>query len=294
MTSSVIHGRSGSDRVAQLAREHPSLVTLARVGWIAKGLVYGLVGILAVPIAMSGLDSDQQASSDQSGQEASQGGAVAELAQRSYGELALWVVGIGLGLYVIWRLVSLLLPASNSVKAWATRAGYLVSVVVYTTLAWSAISIARGVGSGGENEDGRIESFTRDVMERSGGRWAVGLVGATVIGLGAFFVYRGATAEFRDELDGGPVGPVSHAAIVRLGQAGWIGRGVMMLLVGWFVAQAAIDFDPEEAQGIDGALRDATSSTFGAFLALVVAVGLVLYGAFCVVSAPRQRLTNAD
>lgn len=291
MTSSVVHGRSGSDRVAEIAREHPSLVTLARVGWVAKGIVYGLVGILAVPIAMSGLDTDQQADS---GQEASQSGAVAEIAEHSYGALALWAVGVGLGLYVVWRLVSLLLPASNSAKAWATRAGYFVSVVVYSTLAWSAISIARRTGSGGESEDGRVERFTRDLMEMSGGRWLVGLVGAVLVGIGAFFVYRGVTAEFSDELDGGAVGPVSHQTIVRLGQAGWIGRGVMMLLVGWFVAQAAIDFDPNEAQGIDGALRDATSSTLGAVLALVVAVGLVLYGAFCVISAPRQRLTGAD
>lgn len=291
MTSSVVHGRSGSDRVAELAREHPSLVTLARIGWIAKGVVYGLVGVLAVPIAMSGLDSDQQASA---GDEASQQGAVAELAQHSYGALALWLVAIGLALYVLWRLVSLMLPASNSAKAWATRAGYLASVVVYSTLAWSALSIARRTGSGGESEDGKVERFTRDVMEMTGGRWIVGLVGAALIGIGAFFVHRGVTAEFRDELDGGPVGPFRHETIVRLGQAGWVGRGVMMLLIGWFVAQAAIEFDPDEAQGIDGALRDATSSTFGAVLALVVAIGLILYGAFCVISAPRQRLTNAD
>jgi Domain of Unknown Function (DUF1206) len=289
MTSSVVHGRSGSDRVAELAREHPSLVMLARVGWIAKGIVYGLVGVLAVPIAMSGIDSDQQANTDE---EASQSGA--ELAEHSYGELALWLVGIGLGLYVLWRLVSLMLPASNSAKAWVTRAGYLVSVIVYSALAWSAISIARRTGAGGESEDGRVEQFTRDLMDMSGGRWIVGLIGAALIGIGAFFVYRGVTAEFRDELDGRPVGPIGHETIVRLGQAGWIGRGVMMLLVGWFVAQAAIDFNPEEAQGIDGALRDATSSTFGAFLAIVVAVGLVVYGAFCVISAPLQRLTNAD
>ena len=86
---------------------------------------------------------------------------------------------------------------------------------------------------------------------------------------------------------------VGSVQIVRLGQAGWIGRGVMMLLLGWFVAQAAIQYDPEEANGIDGALRDATSSTLGAVLALLVAVGLLLYGLFCVISTPRARLTPA-
>lgn len=292
MTSSVVHqGSTGSDRVAEVAREHPSLVALARTGWVAKGVVYGLVGVLAVPIALSGFDSDQQANA---GEEASQSGAVAEIAEHSYGELALWLVGIGLGLYVLWRLVSIALPASNTAKAWITRAGYLVSAIVYTALAWSAISFARRSGAGAENEDGRVERFTRDLMEMSGGRFLVGALGAVVLGIGAFFVYRGATAEFRDELDGRPVGPIDHDHLVRLGQVGWIGRGVTMLLVGWFVVRAAIEANPDEAQGIDGALRDATSSTFGATLALVAAVGLVVYGVFCVVSAPRQRLTSAD
>lgn len=290
MTSSVVPGRSGSDRVAEIAREHPSLVTLARVGWVAKGVVYGLVGILAIPIAANGLGRDEQSGAG----EASQTGAIAEIAERSYGRLALWLVALGLALYVLWRIVSIILPASNSVTAWATRAGYLVSAIVYSWLAWSAVSIAQRTGSGSESEDSRVERFTRDVMEMSGGRWLVGLLGALVIGIGVFFVYRGVTAEFSDEIQGGSVGPISRDTIVRLGQAGWIGRGIMMLLVGWFVAQAAIDFDPEQAQGMDGALRDATSSTLGAILALVVAVGLVLYGAFCVISAPRQRLTNAD
>lgn len=295
MTTSLIDDRPGSDKVAALAREHPSLVTLARVGWVAKGLVYGLVGILAVPIAVHGLD---RGSSMGAGQEASQKGAVAEIADSSLGTLALWLVAIGLLLYVLWRLVTIALPASNDAKAWATRAGYAVSVIVYSVLAWSAISIARhrqsANASGNQSEDAKVERFTRDVLEMTGGRWLVGIIGVAVILIGAYFVHRGVTASFRKELEGGGVGPISHAAIVRLGQIGWVGRGVMMILVGWFVAQAAIDFRADKAHGIDGALRDATSSTWGAILALVVAVGLIVYGAFCVVSAPRQRLSGAN
>lgn len=293
MTSSIVEGRSGSDKVSELAREHPSLVALARAGWIAKGVVYGLVGVLAVPIAMNGLDRSQAASTDE---EASQLGAIGEIADTSWGTLALWLVAIGLLLYAVWRAVSIALPASNSAKTWATRAGYLVSVIVYSSLAWTAISFARHTSSsaGQESEDARVERFTRDLLDMTGGRWIVGLVGLVVIGVGAFFIHRGVTASFTDELDGGGVGPFSHQTIVHLGQAGWVGRGVMMLLVGWFVFQAARQFDPSDAHGIDGALRDATDSTFGAVLVAVVAAGLLLYGAFCIISAPRARLTNAD
>jgi hypothetical protein len=187
------------------------------------------------------------------------------------------------------------LPADNEAKTWLTRAGYLVSAGIYASLAWSAVSIAQqGAASGQESEDGRIDRVTRDVMEWTGGRLLIGLVGIGILVIGGFFIHRGVTAGFRDELEGGGVGPISHETLVRLGQAGWIGRGVMMLLIGWFVTSAAIQFEPDEATGIDGALRDATASTIGAMLALVVAIGLVLYGAFCVISAPRARLKGAD
>lgn len=291
MTSSLIGDRTGSDKVAELARSHPSLLTLAKAGWVAKGIVYAIVGVLAIPIVVNGLTRDGNGTED----EASQSGAIAEIAESSWGAVALWVVAIGLGLYVIWRLVSIALPAENTASAWATRAGYLVSAVVYATLAWTAISFARhSASASGSSEDAKVERFTRDVMEMTGGRWIVGLMGVALLGIGAYFFHKGATASFRDELEPGSVGPVRHDALVRLGQVGWIGRAVMMLLIGWFLIRAAVEFDPSDAQGLDGALRQATGSVVGAVLAAVVAIGLLVYGAFCIVSAPRQRLTGAD
>jgi hypothetical protein len=285
--------RSGSDTVAEIARQHPGLVKLAKVGWAAKGLVYAIVGVVAISIAVNGLDRGR---SDQGDAEASQNGAVAELAESPLGATALWAVAAGLVLYVIWRLISVALPADDGMKTWLTRVGYLVSAAVYASLAWSAVTIARhgAAGSGQESEDSRVERITRDVMEWTGGRWLVGLTGVAFIVIGGAFLHRGITASFRDELEGGGVGPIAHSTLVRLGQAGWIGRGAMMLLIGWFVMRAAIMFDPDEATGLDGALREATASTLGAVLALVVAVGLVLYGAFCIISAPRARLKGAD
>jgi Domain of Unknown Function (DUF1206) len=292
MASSIVAGQSGSDTVATFARSHPSLVTLAKAGWLAKGVVYTLVGILAVRIVVDGLTHDDTSGAQD---EASQSGAIGEIAGSSLGTVALWLVAVGLGLYVLWRLVSIALPAENSASAWATRAGYLVSAIVYASLAWTAISFARHRGSGAaESEDSKVEGFTRDLMEASGGRWIVGMVGIAVVGIAAYFGYKGISASFRDELEPGGVGPLSQQTIVRLGQVGWVGRGVMMLLVGWFLIQAAVNVNPDEARGLDGALREATSTTAGGLLAAIAAFGLIAYGVFCGVSAPRARLTNAD
>jgi hypothetical protein len=167
---------------------------------------------------------------------------------------------------------------------------------VYAALAWSAVTFARHreAAGGAESEDAKVERFTRELMEKTGGRWLVGAIGITLVAVGIYFVFKGLRATFRDELEPGGVGPLSHETIVTLGRIGWTGRGVVMALVGWFVTNAAVQFRADEAKGIDGALRDATGSTLGALLVLFAAVALAVYGAFCVISAPRERLTGAD
>jgi Domain of Unknown Function (DUF1206) len=290
MTNMTLTNETGSRKVEHLAHRHRSLVTVARLGWVAKGVVYGVLGLLAVSVALH--DSDT-AASDTGQREASPVGAVAEVADTSFGEVALYALAAGLALYTVWRLVSVALPAQNSAKAWLTRAGYSVSAAVYAVLAWSALSFARHEAAprNSQSDDARVERFTSELMEKTGGRWLVGGLGIAVVALGVFFVVRGVGAKFRDELEPGGVGPVSQESI---GRVGWVGRGIVMGLVGWLLIRAAVLFRAGEAKGIDGALREVTGSTLGAGLVGFAAVALVLYGLFCVISAPRQRLAGSD
>ena len=280
----------GVERAEEFAREHPGLVKFARIGWVAKGIVYGLTGVLALLI---GLRHDSASSTGAEG-EASQTGAIAQIADNSYGTLLLMVMAAGLLIYSLWRLVTVLLPGDNDVKGWLTRIGYLVSAIVYMVLAFTAIAFARDPGSPADGEDGKIESFTRDFMERSGGRAVIFMLGVIVIVIGAVFLYNAISATFRKQLLPGRVGPVSHEMLVTLGRIGWLGRSGMMGLIGFFLARAAVRFDPEDAQGLDGSLRKAASSTPGTWLVIAVGAGLLVYGIFCVLSAPKQRLVGAD
>jgi hypothetical protein len=293
MTTSTFATGDVSERVQDVAHRHPSLVTAARFGWIAKGVVYALVGVLAVPIAIQGLQADR---ARDRGTQASQLGAVTEIGQNSVGTIALWIIAIGLALYVLWRLVSIMLPADNSAKAWVTRAGYLISALTYALLAWTAVSFALNARSanGKNTEDAKVERFTRDLMDMTAGRWLVGAIGVGVIGAGIYFLIKGVRASFRDELEPAGVGPVPHETIVTLGRVGWIGRGIVMGLVGWFLIRAAVEFRPSEAKGFDGSLREVSETAIGPFIVGVAAVGLIVYGLFCVISAPRQRLKGAD
>ncbi len=287
----------GSEAAEEFARQHPGLVKFGRTGWVAKGVVYALTGFLALLIAFDRLPG---AASTQGtpGEEASQSGAIARIAERTGGVPLLLVIVVGLVIYSCWRIVSALLPADSDASSWITRIGYLVSAVTYLVLAGLALSIAQNHGAaqnGTENtEDSKVESFTRDLLGHSYGRTVVFLLGVVLIGIAATFLWKGITASFRTQLAHRGVGPISFDAIVVMGRIGWIGRAAMMGLIGFFLCRAAWLFNADEAQGLDGSLRKAATSGPGTVLVVVVAVGLLVYGLFCIISAPRQLLVAAD
>lgn len=279
----------GVQKAEEFARDHPGLVKFGRVGWVAKGIVYGLTGALALLI---GLRATSGSSSGADG-EASQTGAIARIAQNAFGAALLFLMAAGLIIYAVWRLVTAALPGDGGLKGWATRLGYLVSAVTYSLLAVTAISFARNPGKPADGEDGKVEKLTADFMNHSGGRIAIFVVGAVLIAIAAAFVWKAVSATFTSQLLPGSVGPVSHRMLVVLGRIGWIGRAGMMALIGFFLCRAAINFDPNDAQGLDGSLRKATESGAGTVLVLVVGAGLLVYGVFCALSAPKRRLIGA-
>ena len=283
-------GDVGIERAEEFARVHPGLVRFGRVGFLAKGLVYGLTGVLALAIGVEAA----QGSTTTGDNEASQSGAIARIAENSFGTTVLIVVAAGLIVYSLWRIVSVILPAGNDVKAWFTRAGYLVSAVTYLALASTAIAVVRQPGASGDSEDNKVENFTRDLMDRSFGRAAVIMVGALLIAIAAAFVWKAVSASFTGQMLPGAVGPVSQRTIVVLGRIGWAGRAAMMALIGFFLISAAVTFEPQDAQGLDGSLRNATSSGPGTALVIAVGAGLLVFGVFCAISAPKQRLVGAD
>jgi hypothetical protein len=281
----------GSEAAEEFIRRHDWLIRFGRIGWAAKGVVYLLIGVLAFTIAAKPFAPTADGQADPSG-------AVATIAQQPFGGVLMWVMALGLLTYAAWRIVTVLLPARLSTHALARRVGYTASALTYLALALTAVSLARRPGSSGgsgrESQDAQVAQVTRSVMEWTGGRWLVGLAGLVVIGVGLYFLYKGVSASFEDDLEHRSVGPFSWTIIRTMGRVGWVGRAVMMALIGVFLVAAAIDYDPSEARGLDDSLRRVADSSIGVVLVYVVAIGLVLYGAYCIVSTPARRLVATD
>ncbi len=274
---------SAADGVDDAVREHPWLETVAQLGWVAKGFVYLLFGATATQIAR------QEKSDD----EASPTGALNRVLEQPGGRTLLTVMAVGLVLYFLWRVLSVAVIRGSDLSAWAHRVGYAFSALFYVLLAFTAArTVMRGRKSGG---DSTIEQLSRALLETGLGRVLVTVGGVVTIAVGLFFIiHEGLMRSFTDELHG--VDESDDEAvdwlIIVSGVAGWIGRGVVTILVGFFVARAAIQFDPDDARGFDGALRKVATTSTGEILVWASAVGLMLYGAFCVLSHRYRRIED--
>ena len=142
-------GDVGVEQAEKFARRHPRVVEFSRVGWVAKGLVYGLTGVLALLIGIHAARTSSTSGDD----EASQTGAIARIAEHFLRGRPVARGGGRTAVYSLWRLVSVLLPADNDVKGWLTRLAYVISAIIYLALAATAITFVSDPGRRDDTED---------------------------------------------------------------------------------------------------------------------------------------------
>jgi len=273
--------------VAQVAGEHPGLVKLGKAGWFAKGVVYIVAGLLALLIAAKASGWKSAASTPD--QEASPTGALKTISQMSGGTLLMWILAIGMLLYAAWRVVAAFMPGSSDAKAWVGRIGYLVSAVIYTTFAFTAIALARSSQSN-PNGNTKVTEITGRVMEHGWGRFLIGAVGVIAIGAGLYRLVKGVRGEVTDELDLSSLSPERRRLTEKLGVVGEVGRGLGIGLIGFFLLRAAINYNPAEATGLDGALRLLATQTWGLIIVVLIGLGFAAYGVFCVTTFTHRVL----
>jgi hypothetical protein len=281
-----------SNPMGRIAAEHPGLVKLGRAGWFTKGVVYAIAGLLALGVAIKAAgwsDGSSTAAGAAGGQEASPTGAIKTVAGSPGGTVLLWLLALGLLLYAAWRLVTALLPGGTDAKALVQRIGYVVSAVIYATFAFSAIALARRATKD-ENGNAKVTDISASIMEQTAGRWVIGAVGVMIIAVGLYRASKGVMMDVNDELDLSGMSSTRRIWTQRLGAVGEVGRGVGIGLVGFFVLRAAITYNPNEATGLDGALRRLATETWGVAVVIVVGLGFVAYGVFCLATFTRRRL----
>jgi hypothetical protein len=274
--------------MGKLTADHPGVVKIGRAGWFAKGVVYCIAGILALSIAAKA-SGWADSTSTTGNQEASPIGAVKTVAGSGGGTLLLWLLAIGMLLYAAWRVVSALLPGGKDAKAMAHRIGYIASAVMYVTFAFSAIMLARQPQKTPDGNQ-KVTDISSTIMTNGLGRVVIGAVGVIVICVGLYRMSKGFKMDVEDELDMSGASPGWRKWIERLGAIGEVGRGVGFSLVGFFLTRSAVRYDPNDATGLDGALRRMVLESWGLIIVVIVGIGFTAYGIFCLTTFHRRRL----
>lgn len=286
--SSIEHpARRVQGSAGRLTAEHPGVVKIGKAGWFAKGVVYLIAGVLALSVALKA--SGWSTSPSTGTQEASPTGAIKTVAGSGGGTLLLWLLALGMLIYAAWRVVSAFLPGGSDADARLHRIGYIVSAIIYTTFAISAIALARRAPTD-QNGNKKVTDITSSVMSNTAGRWLIGLVGLIVIAVGLYRLSKGVKVDVNDELDLSGMSPARLHWTKRLGAIGEIGRGIGIGLVGFFLVRAAVTYNANEATGLDGALRRLATTSWGVVVVFVVGIGFAAYGIFCLATFTRRRL----
>jgi uncharacterized protein DUF1206 len=236
------------------------------VGLIAYGVVYLLIAWIALQLAWG-----------KSSEEASQQGALQELAGKPFGGVLLWIVAIGLFALVIWRALDIVY-GDLDLSQTASSVG---RAIVYLVLGVSAVKVA--LGSGGSSS-AQQSTFSARMMGNGAGRVLIIAIGIGIVAIGVRQLHKAVTKKFTEDLVGG----VSDTTIL-LGRIGYTAKGIAFVIVGILFAWAAIDYDPQKAGGLDTALRTIKDQPFGPVLLTVLALGLAAFALYAFIWSRNAR-----
>lgn len=253
---------------------------LARFGFIAKGVIYVLLGIMAVMAAI-GQGGTQQA--DRNG--------VAQLIfEQPFGRILAILLVIGIIGYVIWRFIEAINDpqhVGSDNKGMVKRIGYFVSGLIYTGFAISIIRQLAGSGSGSSNSK---QTWTAKLLEMDAGPFIVMLIGIIVVIAGIMQFVKAYKAEFKKHLRLESVRAETRTWITRIGRIGFTARGIVWLIIGYFIIRAGAESDASQVKGSQGAFNFLEQMSNGQWILLAVAIGVTAYGVFQFVKARYYQL----
>jgi fumarate reductase subunit D len=275
--------QSGRNAVKRAAA-NPLLELLERLGYLVRGALYAVMGLLALGLALR----------VGGGQTTDLSGSLVFLIRNPFGKLVLIVAAVGLAAYSLWGFTRAIydpLRRGNDAGGYAARLGFVSSAVSYAAIVFFALQIL--AGSSGTAGDGTQKTIASILTHPGGGPLTViiGLV-AIVVGLGQFLeAYR---ATFKKDLKGAEMSASERDIAIGLGRFGMFARGVIILVIGWFFVQAGLHHDAGQVQGFGGAFLFLLGQPFGRVLLGIIALGFVALGLHSFACARWIRLMGSS
>jgi hypothetical protein len=248
-----------------------------RLGYLAKAVVYILVGVLALKVA-TGV---------RGGRITDPGGALYVVLRQPMGNTLLLVLAAGLLAYAIWQIAGALLGwHRHGGEGYGSRALTIVRALVYAAVGVKATQLGLGLRAG----DSGPEPLVRAALDWPFGEWLVVIAGIGAACYGIVEIRDASKGRLEPDLDAATLRTGAGEWALQLARIGVIARGLVLVLLGVGVIRAAIAHRPSEAGGIDSSLVILSSMPQGALLLGATAAGLFAYGVYQLLHARYARL----
>jgi fumarate reductase subunit D len=261
---------------ARRASDSPVAHGLARAGLTARGIIYILIGLIAILVAFG-----------HSAQEADQQGAIQLLAGKPYGLVALWLLAIGFVAYALWRLSEAVFGVTGEGNGAGPRLKSLGRAVIY---AGFAVLTFKAISGAHSSQSRQQQDLTAKAMQHPAGQWLVGIVGLIVVIAGLVLVMEGFRRKFMKYLQTAQMSPKTRRVVKLLGTVGTMARGAVFALAGILVIEAAVTHKASKSGGIDKALLTLRNQPFGEVLMLAAALGLLIFGVYGLCEARWRKV----
>lgn len=272
------------ERTGKQAANTKAVEWLARLGVATRGIVYGLVGWLALLAAfhVGGTTTDRK-------------GAIMAIYQQPFGVFLLIVVAIGLVGYALWNILRSLLDTDHKgtdKKALVSRIAYFGIAISYGALAFAVLNLLLGRGSG-KSSDQSTQDWTATLLKQPFGVFLVVLVGLIVLGVGISQFYQAYKASFTRHTNTTAMSATMRTWFKRFGQFGLAARGIVFVIISIFLIIAAFQRNAGEAKGLGGALNELSTQPYGQFLLAIVGLGFIAYGLYSLIEARYRQVGKA-
>ena len=250
------------DRAQELASESRFL-TLCRIGFFGRGILYILIAWLAL----------------QTGRTEDLTGALEYLGQGA-GRILLIILAAGLAAYGLWRLADAAFAIENpgpDGKSLRRRAAAGGIGFIYLYLSYKAVRILLAGRAGTMSTHQQADK----VLDLPGGVIILALAALVLVIAGLNQLRKAGQCTFLEPLDYRAQAPL----VKWLGRIGYAARGVIFLTIGYLIGKAALDGRSDQAGGMEQAL-----DFFSGPVLYSVALGLMLFGVFSLVEALFRRM----
>jgi len=253
----------------------PWLEKLARLGYAAKGVIYSLIGVLALVAAFG-----------PGGKTTNQAGAINTIANQPLGKVLLVAIGVGLFGYALWRILQAAYNPEH--KKPIKRIGYVVSALAYGGFGWAALA-----ASAGDRAEGQSKENAATLLNLPFGQMLMMILAAIFLAVAVGQIVNGIKLNFERILKMDEMSSGQRSLAKWTGRLGLIARGILFSLVAWFMWRAATNDNPQAVGGIERALQTVAQAPSGRILLPLLALGLICYGIFMFIEARFRRMVPA-